>query len=266
MLRISILRTSLATAFAVILSACGTTSPAVDLAPVTQQIGSDFTELTFDSNGGLTGVSINGMPQILSQDSGGDHGVVKAFAGGSTVFAAIGDTGDSYFYASATNGTVSAHGTVAYVRKNTTSMPTTGSASYTGDYAGFLRLDGAPTNNVTYRIRGDLNLSADFAANSVSGGISNRVFHVPGTNALAAGNTTADVTLAAAPIDANGAFTGATSGGIITNAATWTPPVGTYSGLISGATGNEVVGGLSIAHFSPGLGAFTEIGGFIGSE
>ena len=147
-----------------------------------------------------------------------------------------------------------------------TSIPTTGSAVYTGDYAGFLRQDGIPTNNVTNRIRGNMNLTADFGANSVSGAITNRTLHTIITNTLDAGNATTDVTLGAAPIDAAGAFTGATTGGILVNAATWTPPVGTYSGLISGPTGNAVVGGVSIAHFSPGLGAFTEIGGFIGAE
>ncbi len=258
-------------ACAVSLAACGgTTATTVDLAPVSQSVGPDTMVLTFASNGDVNELSANGIPLILltlANDSGASHGNISAIKSpADTIFASGARIDDTFLWVSATHGDTAPHGSAVYARIVPTSMPTTGSAAYTGDYTGFLRQNGTPTNDVTNRIRGSMHLTADFAANSVSGAITNRLLTTIITNTPDVGNLTTNVTLGAAPIDATGAFTGATTGGILVNAATWTPPVGTYSGLISGPTGNAVVGGVSIAHFSPGLGAFTEIGGFIGAE
>jgi len=138
---------------------------------------------------------------------------------------------------------------VQVTRLGETDLPSGGSATFSGAYAGFLvNTNLGPAGS----IRGDVQLIADFASASISGDITNR------------SGGADDMLLTSAAITSAGAFSGTTTGGDFQGAGT-SALDGSYTGLIVGATGNEVVGGLSITHIF-GADTLTEIGGFVAAE
>lgn len=93
-------------------------------------------------------------------------------------------------------------------------LPASGSASYTGEYVGFLTRDATtsvPGLTESY-IVGDVSLTADFARGSASGAITNRDRYLTSNGGFA--SDMGDVTLSNLSFDSTGAGTGGqTSGG-----------------------------------------------------
>ena len=146
-----------------------------------------------------------------------------------------------------------------YARVSAGTMPTTGTGTFAGDYAG-----GMGASNVSaFIITGDVALSADFGASTISGSITNRVGMV---NILAGSNNFADVNLGSTSIDAGGAFSGTATGGEFVPFGTVTSNTSTYEGLIGGATGTEAAGAVKLLiNYDAGgtIRNTTEVGVFI---
>lgn len=138
----------------------------------------------------------------------------------------------------------------AYGRLSDTEMPNSGSATYSGSYQAVLAYE---TNSDAFDlVRGSIDMTADFDANSISGKITERV----GLN-----EEFADVTLNSADIQA-GAFSGTTTGGELLGNQVYSAENGSYSGLFVGANGQEIVGGVMIEQGFFGD-DFVEVGAFI---
>jgi len=146
-----------------------------------------------------------------------------------------------------------------YARVSGGTMPTTGTGTFTGDYAG-----GMGASNVSaFIITGDVALSADFGASTISGSITNRVGKV---NILGTPNNFADVDLGSTAIGADGAFSGTATGGEFVPFGTVTSNTSTYQGLIGGATGTEAAGAVNLLiNYDAGgtIRNTTEVGVFI---
>ncbi|MBV1868470.1 MAG: hypothetical protein KUG69_11285 [Marinosulfonomonas sp.] len=204
----------------------------------------------------IGGTTITG----LVRDTTYDKGVLKSFvqseidviAGGSYSNREAGHTGVSSTGAMSasvmnTDFTSTEAGGIqraaSYARVSGGTMPTTGSATFTGDYAG-----GMGASNISaFIITGDVSLSADFGASTISGNITNRVggqnIVVPGASSFE------DVALGATAIGADGSFSGATTGGQFADLSivgAVTSNNGTYDGLIGGATGSEAAGAINL--------------------
>ena len=137
-------------------------------------------------------------------------------------------------------------------RLGTTTVPATGTATYSGDYAGFYTL-GTVVDAFVY---GDAELNADFAANTISGTVTNR--QLVDTTTLVQSPDFADLTLGSATVDANGGFSSTTSGGEISGATA----TGSYSGLLTGSNAQEAAGQIQVIH-DLGTGTGAETGVFI---
>lgn len=135
-------------------------------------------------------------------------------------------------------------------RLGDTALPASGSANYTGSYAGWFSGDGVylPTN----RLGGDVALMADFDSNQISGAITNRTIEDSPFELE-------DLTLNAANIS-GGEFSGTTSGGVHTYPGA-TVSNGAYSGMFTGADGQEIVGGVTMEHDFDGV--YLEVGAFV---
>ena len=140
-----------------------------------------------------------------------------------------------------------------------TSLPTNGTASFTGGYAGLTSTNiGALDRSVP--ILGTADLNADFATLSISGTISGR-FQLDGGIPY----RYAPIVLNPAAIQANGTFSGTATGGKIIRifgSSTSSTTGGGFKGVLVGTTGNEVVGGLVLEHLSNGSLHFFEDGVF----
>lgn len=124
-----------------------------------------------------------------------------------------------------------------HARLSDTQLPSEGSATFTGDYAAIVERD----LNFNFFVKGAAAFSADFGTNTISGTITNRA---DSTEPRA---TFADIALAPAAI-VNGSFAGTAGGGAGTGALGTTVQPGAYAGLFTGANGQELVGGIVIAH------------------
>ncbi|MGH1579234.1 hypothetical protein [Planktotalea sp.] len=145
-----------------------------------------------------------------------------------------------------------------FTRTGTSEMPLTGSARYTGEYAGF---------TTTRRINGSARIDVSFDDNTVSGRITNREFRQRPDNVLDSANSLSDLSLEETKLNRDGSFKGVTGGGkIINGQEVWDPAIGRFVGLIGGAEGNEVVGSVAVSHRSPSGADFDEVGGFLASH
>jgi len=135
-----------------------------------------------------------------------------------------------------------------------TILPTTGSATYTGGYAGVL---GDADNDLANRgqVNGTAMMTADFASGAVSGRISDRI--------NGNGRVFDDLLLFPTTIDPlTGRFGSRTEGGVLTGLE-YDTANGEYSGLIVGANGTEVVGGVIVIHSDSISASIVETGGFV---
>ena len=161
-----------------------------------------------------------------------------------------------------------------FSRTSQTDLPTSGTAMYTGDYAGVLRLveNGLLGTSTAGLVSGDVDLTADFGANAISGTITNRVRRRTDSNVASLLHFASDITIDPSTINPDGSFDLNLSGGAIgpigSPAKLKTASAHLGKGLISGPTGNEVVGGISLTHknttvgFAPTTNEFKETGVF----
>ncbi|MBC7153277.1 MAG: hypothetical protein H5U19_01365 [Rhodobacteraceae bacterium] len=146
-------------------------------------------------------------------------------------------------------------GTFARFNSATATLPTTGLASYTGEYAGVLNTGdalpgpGAPFDPVqSHRVTGEVLLNADFNDMTVNGGIRNR-------QVVETGQVYDDVFLAVTGISADGAFAGVAKRDPVAT-------MGNYGGVFAGPNASEVAGVIVV---NPVVGAtdLVEHGAFV---
>jgi len=113
-----------------------------------------------------------------------------------------------------------------FKRTATLVLPTTGTASYNGSYAGIVQ---TTATNDSFAVSGNVNIQADFATNRVNGTITNRR---SGATPFAA------VTLSPSTLDTSGKYAGSASNTI--------GATGTYAGIIAGGTANQTAGVLEL--------------------
>ncbi len=121
-------------------------------------------------------------------------------------------------------------------RQGETVMPVSGTAQFNGDYLGTLG---------PLFVQGDAVIKADFASETLSGGITNREFFADGFDVPYAQMSTTDMVLELGQIDDQGRFGGTVSGGHLVEGDDQLAPVnGYYEGLITGSDGDSVAGGI----------------------
>ena len=162
-----------------------------------------------------------------------------------------------------TNTSANPAGSVTYFTDVDSTMPITGSATYTGSYAGILAgssVEDEVNNNTHFLMSGDVSLRADFAALEVSGVVTNR--RARHRNSDNNAGDFGDITIAAAPIGVDGTFTGTTSGGRLLQ-ADWTATDGAVQGIFVGPRAESALGGIRLNHKDQGIQMHTELGAFI---
>lgn len=144
-----------------------------------------------------------------------------------------------------------------HARIGETELPTRGTANFFGTYAGAVgNLDSSFQHDSL--IRGNVSLTADFGAGTVTGTIGDRIDN--------SARNADPLTLTSSLIDArDGSFGGATSGGVLSDRG-YTLATGSYDGLIVGDDGQEVVGGVTLRHSRAGGPTLIEVGGFVAAR
>ena len=132
-------------------------------------------------------------------------------------------------------------------------MPQTGTATYSGDYVGFITRSGPAANlglTDTY-VKGDVSLDANFAAQTVSGAITNRVRHLTATGAMLSGLTPGDVTLGQVNFDQNSGGR-LSAGTLLEGNPRFVPAAGTLTGSwevgFNGPEAAEALGTVLVQH------------------
>lgn len=143
------------------------------------------------------------------------------------------------------------------IRRSDGTIPTSGSARFTGTYAGALTTEG-----VSF-LAGDAQLAVDFGTGTVSGKISHRTF--------VEGGSLDDLVLSSGTIGADGSFSGKATGGAATGiGGSDTTLGGSFQGLFGGGNGSEAAGLVQITHNLAGSSgahvAAAESGAFIASQ
>ena len=243
------------------------TAPTVVTVPALSQTAGDTEVAVEVSPGGDTiTVTKSGGPEATSTLSAPDVGTYR------TVFDDVGDytfafvsTGDGSVAGGATyeDGAEQTHG-VFYERIGDTDLPTTGSATFTGDYLAMLIDPATGGTLIGAGITGNASLTVDFAESTVSGEITDR-----GVYSLVSGDPFGSVSgvdpmmLELTSLSATGTFIGDASGGAITSGMSVSTISASsfYSGLVAGADAGEAVGAVSALH-TLGLEQFLEIGTF----
>ncbi len=220
----------------------------------------------YDAATGLFNFTANGVAQPLLPQPGHNTGAFAHYhaeapeARGYAV-----RTPNSGLVILASEGAAVGYGGTSFENLTSTSLPQNGRVTYRGTYAGFLRNETVPNSDISSLITGDATLAANYTDNAIDGTISNRQSRSPATNRVVTERPLSDLILEAGTIDGAGAFSGMTSGGEI-DVENWAPASGTYSGVITGPNGQELVGGVTVVHRSPFSVPFSEIGGFIAED
>ncbi len=199
----------------------------------------------------------DGVSQMTLEGTGEFNGV-QTFAGGvgTSALIDISLSEDGYVLVVASPAgdlTAAPIAGVQIGRSGETTLPQSGGATYAGQYSGILVRE---TTGISLGfLGGDAELTVDFAAQTISGEITNRFQEV---------DPLANITLGAAAINSNAGFTGVAAGGEYF-ASGGTTSNGSYSGLLVGSSGVNIVGGIVLNHFVAGT-DLIEIGGFSGTQ
>ena len=197
------------------------------------------------------------------QMSEGDNGAIAGFEKpkndeGWFDFSLRGETSSGSGEAFLVNSTENGYEAAATFlnRLETPNLPTSGTASFSGDYSG-VYFGNEDEDSVWWdNITGDVTLDANFSDSTVSGSITNRINDF-------AGAVRGDVALSVSSIS-NGAFSGTASGG----GGGYDNKVasdGTYEGMFTGADATEVIGSINIPMTGDSYVGF-EMGIFIAEE
>ena len=217
---------------------------------------------TFDAATDSYNITANGatVTDVLGRGASKDVGDLTAYEGARTLlFGQLGTSektgvllvADDYDAGAITTGQTNFVNAQFY--RQATTVPTVGSATFTGDYAGVWRetdSSTAPGNMVCY-VDGTATLTASFAGKTIEGRLESRelirIRNDIVANALTT-TTLTDVVLNATSLTDNRLFSGTTTGGGQADlGATETSGIaGAYQGAIGGDAGEEVVGSVEI--------------------
>ena len=158
---------------------------------------------------------------------------------------------------------------VGYSRLVASGIPESGSAQFDGDYVALVQ--DSSDDDILLVVNADAMLEIDFGSGAVSGVVSNRVARSIEDNAVLDGVGRDDLVLTAGDLDPDGSFFGDVEGGnldlsALSGGEVTTTSTGSFSGLVAGPKGEEVVGAASIFHDAGAAGNFFEEGAFIASE
>lgn len=249
------------------LAACGagTVRPFDAFTPDTAVIGTTLQETTINEVAQddiyVNALLDRGVFEGIRNDGFTKLGYVgTSTSGGSTALAIGSQTEAPHF------------GATAFQRNVETTAPEEGTATYTGDYVGVLRhlyagayYDPYETNSTPAMVGGNVTLTADFDTSEISGLITERGWYDPedGTRRDIEFN---DLTLEITDIKSDNSFSGTATGGeaysSYVSPEDGTASDGQYRGLISGDTGQETVGGVSLRQ-NYGNQNYLELGVFI---
>ena len=204
-----------------------------------------------------------------ARDSEGDNGAIAGFKKRSSAdsyndYSLRGETSSGSGEAFLVNSTENGYEAAATFlnRLETPNLPTSGTASFSGDYSGVYFANMEEDSVWMEIITGDVTLDANFSDSTVSGSIINRDSDLTGDRD--------NVTLSVSSIS-NGAFSGTASGGgggdggPGFSGANFVRGDGTYEGMFTGADASEVIGSINIPMTSDGYSGF-EMGIFIAEE
>ncbi|MFT6450711.1 MAG: hypothetical protein ACJA06_000191 [Halocynthiibacter sp.] len=245
-----------------LLAGCGASNVA---AIVSKTIGNDVIVVgATPAESTLNAVPLTGAIYIPTHDVGPIKGwrtAVSLHQG----YIAQSSSGGSEIFVVGTNGATANVTGLAIARTAPTTLPTSGSTTYLGRYAGIFQQDYDDPSTLDFIVgvlNGDVTINANFKDNTVLGTITNRELRSSVDNSLAPLVFPVDLAMAISPLYSDGSFSGITSGGQLTNTS---PTVsGEYQGLISGAEAQEAIGGLRIVHQTdPGVSRNIEVGVFL---
>jgi len=241
---------------AALVSACGGGGSAIDTTGeptvVSQGLNTGNLEPSYDATADSLAASDGSTVLVYLPKTDYDNGAIKGYLRGphsscSIVgpgcydVAAYGETSNGSGTASYINSTIAGYEAAATFieRTGTTDVPTSGTASYTGDYSAmnYYVTVGDPVYN--YVIHGEATLDANFNTMTISGTISNREDQDS--------RIYKDITFLESGIS-GGAFGGTATGGEL-DAPPSTTSNGTYSGLLTGDTAGEAVGSVYLERF-----------------
>lgn len=216
------------------------------------QLNGDGTKIIVDANGTTTALDVGSAATVGSFDGGYEE------SGAEYTLAYVSESATSrasvLAYRAGGGPSTSAH----FRRTQTIDAPTSGTAITTGDYVGVLSANGSPVATVT----GDARMVANFGAGTIRGRVTNRQLTSPVTGNPAGVGSMANISLEETTLTANGRFDGTASGGEYTGGgSTAVNTSASYSGLVAGTNGSEVVGAVSIDSTISGT-ALNETGAF----
>jgi hypothetical protein len=243
------------------LSACGN-----KLDPNATQSGENVGNLSVsynEVNNTLT-VTDGVVEYTYARDSEGDNGAIAGFKKRSSAdsyndYSLRGETSSGSGEAFLVNSTENGYEAAATFlnRLETTNLPTSGTASFSGDYSGVYFANKEEDSVWWDIITGDVTLDANFSDSTVSGSIINRDSDETGDRD--------NVTLSVSSIS-NGAFSGTASGGGGGSPnGIYVVSDGTYEGMFTGADASEVIGSINIPMTNDRYSGF-EMGIFIAEE
>ncbi|MGH1330719.1 MAG: hypothetical protein ACRBBK_07555 [Paracoccaceae bacterium] len=250
-------------AAAAVLASCGGANNIAEI--VTKTIGNDV--IVMGATPDQTSINA-AMLSDASFQPDHDAGALKAWRTPSSAdkgYFGQSSSGGSVVFVAGTNGTTENILSLAIARTAPTTLPTSGTTTYTGDYAGVYEHDDTDPDELDFMtglVTGDAEIVADFKNNTVEGTISNRVLRSAVTNEVSSSFDPADVSLSISPLYSDGSFSGVATGGQLIR----TDPslTGEYQGLISGAASQEAIGGIRLVHQAdPGNSSTIELGVFL---
>ena len=149
-----------------------------------------------------------------------------------------------------------------FARIDDTTIPLSGTATLNGGYVGFLYV---VDRDEQYRMQGVAEFVTNFTEGTFRGRISDReITNFDGSTEYDV--EFADIVLNLTDITDAGGFAGSLIGGHILRDDEFTEGSGTYQGLVAGANGDEVVGGLELTYMSDNDDVLNEIGTFAGGH
>jgi hypothetical protein len=236
----------------------GTTPAAAttrSVAPRTLQTGADILLDTSSGHPSLGGTTFSSSYPEISLD-GVNHSLRASANGSRTLFAiSSGDpaTESSFAYVAGTSGLSQGLSGARISRAGTSTLPTSGTASYSGDYAGLAFQNYQTTTKGVFQevfllTSGDVSLVTSFTSNRVDGKITNRqAFSTDGTRDSSW--TAADIKINSATLTTNGDYRATLSGGGLSQLGdVTTTNNGQVAGIVGGINGQSTAGTLFLNH------------------
>ncbi|PUB18617.1 hypothetical protein [Yoonia sediminilitoris] len=160
-----------------------------------------------------------------------------------------------------------AKGTI-YGRRGEADLPSSGEATYTGNYAGLsVRAPDSATPAISAGVTGVAVFTADFSGMTMDGEITGRTVVAPNGVPFANAVGAEDVVLEITDLGADGRFSGSASGGEFTQiGATFEGSAGEYEGFIGrnfGGSDTSVAGAFSMDHEKSDGNIYRETGVFV---